>query len=57
MYGILKLRNMVMAKPDEGWRSRYGGGGTEEFDPKEIEVDQDAVNVAANPLGRAGTSA
>ncbi|RKQ91947.1 NADH-quinone oxidoreductase subunit B [Solirubrobacter pauli] len=57
MYGILKLRNMVMAKPDQGWRTRYGGGGTEEFDPKEIEVDQDAVNVAANPLGRAGTSA
>ena len=39
IYGILKLRNMVMAKPDEGWRARYGGGGTEEFDPKEIEVD------------------
>jgi NADH-quinone oxidoreductase subunit B len=61
MYGILKLRNMVMAKPDEGWRARYGGGGTEEFDPKEIEVDPEeaatAVNVAAQTLGRAGTSA
>ena len=61
MYGILKLRNMVMAKPDEGWRSRYGGGGTEEFDPKEIEVDPEeaatAVNVASQTLGRAGTSA
>ena len=32
VYGILKLRAMVMAKPDEGWRSRYGGRGTEEFD-------------------------
>jgi len=61
MYGILKLRNMVMAKPDEGWRARYGGGGTEEFDPKEIEVDPagaaTAVNVASQTLGRAGTSA
>ena len=33
VYGILKLRAMVMAKPDQGWRSRYGGRGTEEFDP------------------------
>jgi NADH-quinone oxidoreductase subunit B len=57
MYGILKLRNMVMSKPDQGWRARYGGGGTEEFDPKQIEVDPDEVNVAANTLGRAGTSA
>ena len=50
VYGILKLRAMVMAKPDEGWRSRYGGRGTEEFDPKVLEVDpesRDAVNVAA----------
>ena len=30
VYGILKLRAMVMAKPDLGWRSRYGGRGTEE---------------------------
>jgi NADH-quinone oxidoreductase subunit B len=61
MYGILKLRNMVMAKPDQGWRARYGGGGTEEFDPKEIAVDPEeaatAVNVASQTLGRAGTSA
>ena len=57
VYGILKLRAMVLSKPDEGWRSRYGGGGTEEFDPKQIEVDPNEVNVAANTLGRAGTSA
>ena len=56
VYGILKLRAMVMAKPDEGWRSRYGGRGTEEFDPKELEIDprgRDAVNVAA-PTGQDG---
>ena len=39
VYGILKLRAMVMAKPDQGWRSRYGGRGTEEFDPSELEID------------------
>ena len=48
---------MVMAKPDQGWRSRYGGRGTEEFDPKEIESTRrrrNAVNVAAATLGRTG---
>ena len=56
VYGILKLRAMVMAKPDLGWRSRYGGRGTEEFDPAELEEAAAAVNVAA-PTGRAGSSA
>ena len=37
VYGILKLRAMVMSKPDQGWRTRYGGRGTEEFDPKVLE--------------------
>ena len=36
VYGILKLRAMVMAKPDLGWRSRYGGRGTEEFVESEL---------------------
>jgi NADH-quinone oxidoreductase subunit B len=39
VYGILKLRAMVMAKPDEGWRSRYGGRGTEEFTDSEIQIE------------------
>ena len=56
VYGILKLRAMVMAKPDLGWRSRYGGRGTEEFDPAELEEAAAAVNVAA-PTGRTGSSA
>ena len=56
VYGILKLRAMVMAKPDQGWRSRYGGRGTEEFDPAELEEATAAVNVTA-PTGRAGSSA
>jgi NADH-quinone oxidoreductase subunit B len=51
VYGILKLRAMVLAKPDEGWRARYGGGGTEEFDPKVLEEAIHEVNIAA-PTGR-----
>ncbi len=30
MHGIIKLRMLVQDNPDEGWRSRYGGHGTEE---------------------------
>ena len=36
MHGILKLRAMVLAKPDQGWRTRYGGRGTEEFVESEL---------------------
>jgi NADH-quinone oxidoreductase subunit B len=39
VYGILKLRAMILAKPDQGWRTRYGGRGTEEFDPSELEIE------------------
>ena len=53
---ILKLRSMVMAKPDLGWRTRYGGGGTEEFDPAELEEAAAALNVTA-PTGRTSNSA
>jgi NADH-quinone oxidoreductase subunit B len=54
VYGILKLRSMVMAKPEQGWRSRYGGRGTEEFDPKLLEESIHAANAAnvALPTGR-----
>jgi NADH-quinone oxidoreductase subunit B len=58
VYGILKLRAMVMAKPDEGWRSRYGGRGTEEFVESQLAIDAPAghaVNISGG--GRAGTSA
>jgi NADH-quinone oxidoreductase subunit B len=37
-YGILKLRAMVLSKPDEGWRTRYGGKGTEEFVESELDI-------------------
>jgi NADH-quinone oxidoreductase subunit B len=59
VYGVLKLRQMVMARPDQGWRSRYGGRGTEEFDPSVLEVDPQAANAdnVAGALGRTGPSA
>jgi NADH-quinone oxidoreductase subunit B len=51
VYGILKLRAMVLDKPDQGWRSRYGGRGTEEFDPSVLEEATAAANVAG-AMGR-----
>jgi NADH-quinone oxidoreductase subunit B len=44
VYGILKLRAMIMAKPDLGWRTRYGGRGTEEFFESELAVDGNPAN-------------
>jgi NADH-quinone oxidoreductase subunit B len=59
VYAILKLRAMVMSKPDEGWRSRYGGRGTEEFDPAVLEENVQAANAdnVAGAMGRTGPSA
>jgi NADH-quinone oxidoreductase subunit B len=50
MYGILKLRAMIMAKPDLAWRTRYGGRGTEEFVESELAVDP----AAAHSIGITG---
>jgi NADH-quinone oxidoreductase subunit B len=59
VYGILKLRAMVLSKPDEGWRTRYGGRGTEEFVESQLAIDpaaQHADNVTG-ASGRMGPSA
>jgi NADH-quinone oxidoreductase subunit B len=58
VYGILKLRAMVMERPDHGWRTRYGGRGTEEFVESGL-VDDPAAAHADNVSGggRMGTSA
>jgi NADH-quinone oxidoreductase subunit B len=59
VYGILKLRAMVLSKPDQGWRSRYGGRGTEEFVESQLAIDpaaQHADNVTG-ASGRMGPSA
>ena len=34
MHGILKLRKQIQDDPDQGWRARYGGEGTEELLPE-----------------------
>jgi NADH-quinone oxidoreductase subunit B len=57
VYGILKLRAMVMAKPDQGWRSRYGGRGTEEFVESELDIEAARHGISVSGGGRAGTSA
>jgi NADH-quinone oxidoreductase subunit B len=33
MHGVLKLRRLVQARPEEGWRERYDAVGTEEIPP------------------------
>jgi NADH-quinone oxidoreductase subunit B len=58
VYGILKLRSMVMERPDQGWRTRYGGRGTEEFVESQLATDPAAAhaeNISGG--GRMGTSA
>ena len=60
VYGILKLRAMVMAKPDQGWRTRYGGRGTEEFDPTPSSRSTPGGRTPSTSparLGRTGPSA
>ena len=53
MHGIVKLRAAVLKQPDLGWRTRYGGRGTEEVVSDE-ELG-DVINVPG--AGRMGTSA
>ena len=56
MHGVLKLRTQIQDHPDEGWRSRYGGRGTEEVVvPPDDQDAAHAVNVSGG--GRMGTSA
>ncbi len=51
-HGVLKLRKMVLSQPDEGWRTRYGGHGTEEFSEETFD-DPDAAG-AINVAGAQG---
>ena len=53
MHGIIKLRAAVLKQPDLGWRTRYGGRGTEE-----VVSDEEVADVINVPgAGRMGTSA
>ena len=40
MHGILRLRDIVMEKDQEGWRDRYGAVGTEEVPPPAREPER-----------------
>jgi NADH-quinone oxidoreductase subunit B len=52
MHGILKLRKMIQADPDMGWREGYGARGTEEV----VDSDEDQHN-AINVFQPGNTSA
>jgi len=57
VYGIIKLRAMIMARPDQGWRTRYGGRGTEEFVEDELDMAAARHAIGISGGGRMGTSA
>ena len=57
LYGILKLRAMIMSKPDQAWRTRYGGRGTEEFVESELAIEPVAAHSIGVTGGGEGTSA
>jgi NADH-quinone oxidoreductase subunit B len=58
MHGILKLRAMILARPDLSWRTRYGGRGTEEFVESELAIEPVAGHgIGISGGGRMGTSA
>jgi NADH-quinone oxidoreductase subunit B len=53
MHGILKLRQLILDNPDEGWRQRYGGLGTEEVVPDVADLrGAAAVNVSRGDEGQ-----
>jgi len=58
MHGILKLRKAIITEPDIGWRTRYGGRGTEEV-LRRAQLDPAAVNSenVALVAGRGGNNA
>jgi NADH-quinone oxidoreductase subunit B len=49
MHGILKLRKMIQADPDMGWRERHEAVGTEEIVEEEGTAQDAAANVFREP--------
>jgi NADH-quinone oxidoreductase subunit B len=49
MHSIVKLRAQVMQHPDQGWRTRYGGHGTEEVLPGAEPAHAENVPAADTP--------
>jgi NADH-quinone oxidoreductase subunit B len=57
VHGLLKLRTAILHDPDMGWRTRYGGRGTEEV-IESIGADPTAGHsIGVSGGGRMGTSA
>ena len=60
MHGILKLRKQIQDDPDQGWRARYGGEGTEELlpalDRRRHGRPREAVDPGARCLTRPASS-
>jgi len=57
VHGLLKLRTAILNSPDMGWRTRYGGRGTEEV-LESMGADPTARHsVGVSGGGRMGTSA
>jgi NADH-quinone oxidoreductase subunit B len=53
MHGILKLRAQILSNPDQAWRSRYGGRGTEEV-VEPAAVASPGAGTAVNVSGGQG---
>ena len=47
MHGVLRLRDMIQDKEEEGWRDRYGARGTEEVAPPPDDPAVDALRRAS----------
>jgi NADH-quinone oxidoreductase subunit B len=57
MHGIIKLRFMIQSRPDQDWRTRYGGRGTEEFVESAAADGVAGHSIGVSGGGRMGTSA
>jgi NADH-quinone oxidoreductase subunit B len=57
MHGLLKLRTAIHNNPDMGWRTRYGGRGTEEVVESVVSDPVAGHSIGVSGGGRMGTSA
>jgi NADH-quinone oxidoreductase subunit B len=57
VHGILKLRAAILSQSDEGWRTRYGGRGTEEIVAQLERAEPGAVSKINVSGGDGGTDA
>jgi NADH-quinone oxidoreductase subunit B len=57
MHGILKLRAAILSHPDQDWRTRYGGRGTEEVVESAASDPVAGHSIGVSGGGRMGTSA